>query len=65
MHEDMTNITVESMQMMQEYLMEHMDDYSLKDMADRFAMSQTRLQSCFLDEYGMSIYAYRKSLQNM
>jgi|GEM_PF-3287606 len=62
MSEEMTNVTGLHLQQMQEYLQEHIDDYSLRDMADRFAMSQSTLQSYFMDEYGMSIYTYMKSL---
>ena len=61
MSEEMTYVTGEDLHAMQEYLMEHVDDYSLRDMADRFAMSQGRLQSFFMEEYGISIYAYLRA----
>lgn len=62
MNKEMTDITGEQLHEMQEYLRNHMDDYSLRDMADCFAMSQSRLQSYFMDEYGMSIYTYMRTL---
>mgnify|MGYP002623342410 CR=1 FL=1 len=62
MSEEMTYVTSNNLKEMQDYLKEHLDDYSLRDMADRFAMSQTNLQTHFIDEYGMSIYSYMKTL---
>lgn len=64
MSEEMTYVTSNNLQEMQDYLKEHVDDYSLRDMADRFAMSQTNLQMHFMDEYGMSIYSYLRTLSD-
>lgn len=64
MSEEMAYVTSNNLQEMQDYLKEHVDDYSLRDMADRFAMSQTNLQTHFMDEYGMSIYSYLRTLSD-
>lgn len=64
MSEEMTYVTSSNLQEMQDYLKEHVDDYSLRDMADRFAMNQTNLQTLFMDGYGMSIYSYLRTLSD-
>ena len=46
----------------QEYIQEHVDDFSLREIADRFAMSQVKFQSFFIDEYGSSVYDYLRNL---